>query len=122
MGAPLTPRKKASAPPGWFPGRGEVCLFLLDKERPAVVISSNTLNRYSLDVCVVPVSTVEHKAFSLRPAISAGEGGLARDSWVKCDQVTTIEKSKAVYPPLGVVSKPSLDRIEHAIRLALELP
>ena len=86
------------------------------------MVSSNALNRYSLDVCVVPVSTVEHKAFSLRPALCAGEGGLARDSWVKCDQVTTIEKSKTVYPPLGVVSKPSLEKIEHAIRLALELP
>jgi len=32
--------------------RGEVCLFALDKERPALVISSDAINRHSLDVCV----------------------------------------------------------------------
>jgi mRNA interferase MazF len=116
------PLKRAASPAGWFPKRGEISLFALDKERPAVVISSNALNRHSLDVCVVPLSTVEHKAFTLRPKLRVGEGGLDRDSWVKCDQVTTIEKAKAVYPPLGALSQVALDKIEQAIKLALELP
>lgn len=102
--------------------RGEVCLFTLDKERPALVVSSNALNRHSLDVCVVPFSTVEHKAFSLRPKVRAGEGGLDRDSWAKCDQVTTIEKAKAVYPPVGEVGHSVLEGVEQAIKLALDLP
>jgi mRNA interferase MazF len=116
------PLKRAATPAGWFPKRGEICLFALDKERPAVVISSNALNRHSLDVCVAPLSTVEHKAFSLRPKLRSGEGGLDRDSWVKCDQVTTIEKSKAVYPALGALSQAALEKMELAIKLALELP
>jgi mRNA interferase MazF len=111
-----------SAPAGWFPRRGEICLAVLDKERPVLIVSSNVLNRHSLDVCVVPVSTAEHKAFSLRPRLRGGEGGLARDSWVKCDQVTTIEKSLIRYPPLGVIGPESLDRVELAIKQALELP
>jgi mRNA interferase MazF len=115
-------QRKSSAPPDWFPKRGEICLFGLDKERPALVISSNALNRHALDVCIVPISTVEHKAFRLRPNLRAGEGGLARDSWVKCDQVTTVEKTKAIYPPLGALNQASLDRIGEAIKLALELP
>ena len=97
-------------------------LVALDKERPALVISSDALNLHSLDICVVPISTAGHKAFSLRPKLKAGEGGLDKDSWVKCDQVTTIEKIKAVYPPLGSLSKNSLDKIEEAIKRALELP
>ncbi|SPF56066.1 hypothetical protein SBA4_770030 [Candidatus Sulfopaludibacter sp. SbA4] len=88
----------------------------------ALVISSDALNRHSLDVCVVPISTAEHKAFRLRPNLLVGEGGLDRDSWVKCDQVTTIEKSKAVYPPLGALSHAALEKIEQAIKLALDLP
>jgi mRNA interferase MazF len=116
------PLPRSVAPAGWFPKRGEVCLFSLDKERPAVVISTDSLNRFSLDVCVVPLSTAEHKAFSLRIKLRAGEGGLRHDSWAKCDQVTTIEKRKAVYPPLGAVTRPSLERVEQAIKLALELP
>jgi mRNA interferase MazF len=113
--------KRGLAPAGWFPKRGEICLFALDKERPALVVSSDTLNRHSLDICVVPISTAEHRAFSLRPRLRAGEAGLARDSWVKCDQVTTIEKRHAIFPPLGAMGKQSLERVEEAIKQALEL-
>jgi len=109
-------------PAGWFPRRGQVCLFALDKVRPALVVSSDALNRHSLDVCVVPISTAEHKAFSLRPKLVAGDGGLDRNSWVKCDQVGTIEMAAAVYPPLGSLSRASLERVEQAIKQALELP
>ena len=110
------------APVGWFPRRGELCLAALDKARPVLVVSSNSLNRYSLDVCIVPISTVEHRSFSLRPKLRAGESGLARDSWVKCDQVTTLEKNVIRYPPLGAISPESLNRVERAIKQALELP
>src|ERR1039457_3228475 len=60
------PLQRTSVPPGWFPKRGDICLFMLDKKRPALVISSDELNRHALDVCIVPISTVEHKAFRLR--------------------------------------------------------
>jgi mRNA interferase MazF len=113
--------KRVPRPPGWYPKRGEVCLFALDKERPALVISSDAINVHSLDVCVVPISTAEHRSFSLRPKLKAGEGGLRRDSWVKCDQVTTVEKSRAVYPPLGELSGVSLAKVGEAIKLSLEL-
>ena len=113
--------KRAARPSGWYPKRGEVCLFALDKERPALVISSDAINAHSLDVCVVPISTAEHRSFSLRPRLKAGEGGLQRDSWVNCDQVTTVEKSRAVYPPLGFLSRASLATIGEAIKRSLEL-
>jgi mRNA interferase MazF len=113
--------KRSAKPAGWFPKRGEVCLFTLDKERPALVVSTDALNRFSLDVCVVPISGVQHRQFSLRPKLVAGEGGLRKDSWVKCDQVTTVEKHLIVYPPLGTLAQESLVRVEMAIRVALEL-
>lgn len=113
--------KRLPAPAGWFPRRGDVCLLLLDKERPALVVSSDSLNRHSLDICVVPISTAEHKAFALRPKLLAGEGGLAHASWAKCDQVTTVEKQRAIYPPLGALGSPILKKIEQAIKQSLEL-
>src|SRR5260221_3433156 len=114
-------RKRATGASRLYSRRGEVFLFALDKERPALVISSDAINIHSLDVCVVPVSTAEHRSFSLRPRLKAGEGGLARDSWVKCDQVTTVEKSRAVYPPLGALSRSSVATIADAIKRSLEL-
>jgi mRNA interferase MazF len=114
--------KRGTKPHGWYPRRGDVCLFQMDKERPAVVVSADSLNRFSLDLCVVPISKSEHRHFSLRPKLASGEGGLDHDSWVKCDQVTTIQKDSAVYPSLGFLTQESLRKVEEAIRVALELP
>jgi mRNA interferase MazF len=118
----MTSRRRGVKPPGWYPQRGEVCLIALDKLRPALVLSNNSLNAHSLDVCVLSISTAEHRAFSLRPRVKAGEGGLARDSWVKCDQPTTVEKQLVVYPPLGMLSPTSMEAVQEAVKAALELP
>ena len=93
----------------------------LDKGRPALIISSDILNRHALDVCVVPITSVHHRRFALRVAISAGDGGLTRESWAKCDQVTTLDKTVVGYPPLGRLAGNTVRRIEDGIRLALDL-
>jgi mRNA-degrading endonuclease toxin of MazEF toxin-antitoxin module len=46
---------------------------------------------------------------------------LSRDSWAKCDQVTTLEKTLLIYPPLGRASDETLKAIEQGIKLAFEL-
>jgi len=117
----MTAWKRGAKPAGWYPRRGEVCLIALDKERPAVILSSDSLNAHSLDVCILPISTAEHREFSLRPRLKAGEGGLDRDSWVKCDQPTTVEKRLAVYPSLGFLARASMQRIEAAVKASLDL-
>jgi len=109
-------------PSGWFPRRGEVYLVRLDKNRPALVISADALNRYALDVCVVPLTSVSRRKFSLRVQVKPGEGGLSRASWAKCDQVTTLEKNLLLYPPLGRLTDETLKTIEQSIKLALQLP
>ena len=108
-------------PSGWFPRRGEVYLVRLDKDRPALVISADALNRYALDVCVVPMTTVARPKFSLRVQMKPGEGGISRDSWAKCDQVTTLEKNLLLYPPLGRLTDETLKAIEQGIKMALQL-
>lgn len=106
---------------GSYPKRGEVYWLRLDKNRPALVISSDVLNRHALDVCVVPITSVHRGRFALRVGIKAGDGGLGRDSWAKCDQVTTIDKELVGYPALGKLSAETMGRIEDGVRLALEL-
>ena len=113
--------RRGTKPHGWYPRRGDVCLVSLDKERPALVLTCDSLNAHSLDVCVLPISTAEHRAFSLRPKLKAGEGGLDRESWVKCDQPTTLEKQLIAFPPLGRLSSASMERIGAAVKIALEL-
>jgi mRNA interferase MazF len=93
----------------------------VDKDRPVLVISSDMLNRHALDICLVPITSIEHRRFALRIHLAAGEGGLTRPSWAKCDQVTTLEKSLVRYPPLGRLSDATLSKIELGIKTALEL-
>lgn len=108
-------------PSGWFPRRGEIYLVRMDKNRPALVISTDPLNRHALDVCVVPLTTVVRPKFSLRVHLKPGEGGLSRDSWAKCDQITTLGKNLLLYPALGRLGDETLKSIEQAIKLALQL-
>jgi mRNA-degrading endonuclease toxin of MazEF toxin-antitoxin module len=109
------------APSGWYPKRGEIYLVQLDKPRPALILSVDALNKFALDVCVVAVTSVEHKKFSVRVPIKKGDGHLNVDCWAKCDQVTTLEKSLLRYPPLGTLSAGTLRRIEDQLRVCLGL-
>ena len=109
------------APSGWHPKRGEVYLVQLDKPRPALILSVDALNKFARDVCVVAVTSVEHKKFSVRVSIKRGEGNLNVHSWAKCDQVTTLEKSLLRYPPLGTLSTSTLRQIEEQVRVCLGL-
>jgi mRNA-degrading endonuclease toxin of MazEF toxin-antitoxin module len=54
--------------------------------------------------------------------LKAGEGGLNYDIWVKCDQVTTLEKASAVYPAIGFLTRELLATVESAVRTGLEIP
>jgi mRNA-degrading endonuclease toxin of MazEF toxin-antitoxin module len=107
--------------PAWHPKRGEVYLVQLDKPRPAVVLSVDALNKFALDVCVVALTTVERRKFSMRVPIRKGEGNLNFDCWAKCDQVTTIEKAFLKYPPIGALPAATLRRIEDQVSICLGL-
>jgi mRNA interferase MazF len=108
-------------PTGWYPRRGEVYLVNLNKPRPALILSVDSLNRHALDVCLIPLATVEHTQFSMRVQIKPGDGGLEKNSWAKCDEVTTLEKSALDYPPLGMLSGPTFRRIQEQVKIALGL-
>ncbi|HLK05596.1 MAG TPA: type II toxin-antitoxin system PemK/MazF family toxin [Candidatus Acidoferrum sp.] len=108
-------------PTGWYPRRGEVYVVELDKPRPAVVISINELNKFALDVCVVGLTTVQHRNFSVRVPVKKGDGNLSSDCWAKCDQVTTLEKFLFRYPALGALSVQTLARVEEQVRICLGL-
>jgi len=113
---------RPSPPPkGWYPRRGEVYIVQLDKPRPAIVLSVDPLNKFALDVCLVGVTTIEHRKFSMRVPIRAGDAGLDFDCWAKCDQVTTLEKSYLRYPAIGVLSEETLKMVEEQVKICLGL-
>ena len=101
--------------------RGEIYLVGIPgqtKPRPAIVLTANWLSQYALDVSVIPLTSVAKRNFQTRVALSAGEGGLNRASWAKCDQVTTVPK---VGKAFGKISPDKMTAIEEAVRLSLAL-
>lgn len=104
---------------GSYPRRGEVYIVQLDKPRPAVVLSIDPINKFALDVCVVGITKVEHRKFSMRVPIKKGDGNLDFDCWAKCDQVTTLEKGLLRYPAIGALSAQTFNKIEEQLKICL---
>jgi mRNA-degrading endonuclease toxin of MazEF toxin-antitoxin module len=90
------------------------------KQRPAVILTANWLSRHSLDVMVVPITSVERPPFPTRVELRPGEGGLKMRSWAKCDQVTTVPKNLFSERPIGRLGPERIRQIEEAVRLALD--
>ena len=102
------------------PKRGDVYLVGLDKPRPAVILSVDELNRHAFDVCVVPITSIQHANFSVRVPLKRGDGGLHQDYWAKCDQVTALEKG-FLKKQIGRLSTNAMQKIETQVRVALGL-
>jgi mRNA-degrading endonuclease toxin of MazEF toxin-antitoxin module len=92
------------------------------KRRPGLVVSPDVRNRLAADVLVVPLSTVLREApthVRLRPR----EGGLARASMAKCEQITTLRKDRLSARPLGgALSVQRMLEIEKAVLRAIGVP
>jgi mRNA-degrading endonuclease toxin of MazEF toxin-antitoxin module len=106
--------------PSSNPRRGEVHLAKLDKLRPVIILSVDALNKFALDVCVIPITTKEHTRFSMRVPLKAGDGGLEYDCWAKCDQVATLEKDLLQHA-MGVLPGEKFDRIQEQVKVYLGL-
>ena len=107
------------APVGWYPRRGEVYLAQLDRLRPIIVISVDSLNKSAQDVCVVPTTGIERREFSVRVLVRAKEGGLDVACWAKCDQVTTLEKTDLKYPAIGALPESTFAKIQERVKVCL---
>ena len=108
-----------------YPRSGEIYLVNLPskpkdiKNRPALIVSLDIRNKLANDVIVVPLST------TLGPApthvlLPEGEGGLAKATMTKCEQVTTIDKSLLIRGPFADrISDEKMKEIEKAIMIAI---
>ena len=108
-----------------YPRSGEIYLVNLPskpkdiKNRPALIVSLDIRNKLANDVIVVPLST------TLRPApthvlLPEGEGGLAKATMTKCEQVTTIDKSLLIRGPFADrISDEKMKETEKAIMIAI---
>lgn len=119
-------------PPPANPQTGEVWYVNIPNQpydehqpRTAIIVSPNGRNKNCNDVIVVPTTSAPnfrpHPEYHVH--IPAGEGGLVRDSYARCDQVTTIDKSLLARGPLGgSIHQKYRSAIIDAVRAALGDP
>jgi mRNA interferase MazF len=117
-------------PPAVGPQRGDIhwvafrddAGHVIAGPHPAVVVQTPAMARSST-VVVVPMTSKARSA-ELRPpylvAVPARESGLARDGWVKADQIVTIDASE-LGERAGRLSPAGIEELDAALRFVLAL-
>jgi mRNA interferase MazF len=108
--------------------RGEIWLVGLDPTkgreqagmRPALVVSVDIFNQGAAELVVVIPITSKAKGIPLHVEVSPPEGGLTMTSFVKCEDVRSISKSRLVRH-LGRVANDTIESVEDRLRVLLGL-
>jgi mRNA interferase MazF len=111
-----------------IPTRGDVVMANLDPtigheqggQRPALVISADSLNRSLAQLVIVAPITGTDRGIPAHVAISAPEGGLTKSSVIMADQIRTISRQR-ISRRLGTVSSATMGRVEGCVKLVLDL-
>jgi len=86
--------------------------------RPVIVVSNDDLNTSPSELCwIVPVTSRDRGVWA-HPQIPENEGGLARPSFILCDQLRAISHDR-LKRFRGRVSAETLDRIKSIFAIVL---
>ena len=108
------------------PKRGDIWLVNFDptvggeikKTRPALVISNNHNNQYSLTVTLLPITDKGHDVYPFEVYLSKDTQGLSKESKIKCQQVRTVDKRRLI-KLLGKIDEAVLDQVHEALNIIL---
>jgi mRNA interferase MazF len=107
----------------WWASFGSVAAAEGDeqaKERPVLVVSADFVNRSSADMCtVLPLTTSTHRVRS-HVTVVPPEGGVAEPSAIQCEQIRAISRRRLTRI-MGTADRETMDEVEHALRMVLEL-
>lgn len=90
--------------------------------RPVVVVSRDAINRSSPVILIVPCTThrPEKRIYPTHVLIQSPEGGLTANSVALCEQVRPLGLDK-LSARRGRLRPPTIDAIDQALRIALDL-
>ena len=102
--------------------RGYLYWANVDKRRPVLVISIDARNLRSSDVLVIPCTTNLREA-PTHVRLARGEGGLPRESVLKCEQITTLMRQDVDLVPLGpALGTARMAAVERGVLRAIGIP
>ena len=99
------------------PTRGSEIRKQIRKQRPCVVVSADTINRWRLTAVVVPLSASPNDAVPVVIALPS----VGPDSVAVVDQICAVDRGRFV-SRRGRLSSIDLGALEDAIKWVLELP
>ena len=120
----------SSPGPASTPRYGDLWVVLLDPtvgaeihgQRPALVVSNDTLNRYSETVTILPLtSQPAHRQYPDEILLPQGTGNLPLTSRVKANMIRTIDKSR-LKAFIGQVPPSFYPQIHQILRVHLNIP
>jgi mRNA interferase MazF len=90
--------------------------------RPVLIVSRNALNANAPIVIVIPLTSRENKKrlYPTHVELSAGEGGLTKDSVALCEQVRAISKNRLT-KRVGQISAEKMALVDASLRIAQDL-
>lgn len=105
------------------PQRGEVWVANLDpikgheqgRLRPCIIISADEFNLGPSQLVVALPLTSKQKPYGARVTVQPPEGGLARESYVMCEQIRVMSLRRFSTQPIGKVSLRTLSAIEKTL-------
>ena len=103
----------------------EIAGNVISGPHPAVIVSSDRLNRSSSTVLVCPMtSRIKHDPAAYLPpylvAATARTSGLGRDGYVKVDQVF-VRPIAALGPRIGRLNPETVEQLDGALRFVLAI-
>ena len=104
----------------WSPGRGSEQAG----RRPALIVQSDhgNLSKTYPNTIIVTISTKGREIPFHVLIAKSPRNGLKVDSYVKCEQVLTISKSRLIGTPRGRLTQDKMAEVAEALKLSLALP
>lgn len=108
------------------PSRGEIWLVNLNPvkgheqagTRPALVVSVDAFNHGPADLIVVLPITSKYRGIPFHVKVNPPEGNLDKESYVKCEDIRSISKTR-LEKPIGEVFNNTLNKVEDRLKILL---
>lgn len=88
--------------------------------RPGLVVSADRLNQAATRLALVVPCTTTDRGFPGHVKVEPPEGGLEDTSFLLCDQVRAVDRTR-LNNRIGAVSEKTIQKVEQSLRLFLKL-
>lgn len=92
----------------------------MEKTRPAVVVQNNIGNKNSSTTIVAP-ATGTYRGYPFEVLVEATKSPFEKDSSVRLDQIRVVSIEKRIHSVTGSLDTDTMEAIDEALKLSLEL-